>query len=244
LRVLSDGFYYRVGGHQPIKSDVRVIAATHQNLEERVRQGSFREDLYHRLNVIRLRLPPLRERREDIQLLARHFLAKSARELGVEAKRLSPEALQFIQGLSLPGNVRQLENLCHWLTVLAPAQVVMVDDLPLEIRTDASNGNSLQPRSLPAAPAASVAAVAAAPATATAAAPMAAEDWLQLLVREVDRQLVGLCHGGDDPLGRVAPALLCHVGLVRLPQPGNAKFSFHLSRFLLQLHSFPSPRAD
>ncbi len=213
LRVLSDGFYYRVGGHQPIKSDVRVIAATHQNLEERVRQGSFREDLYHRLNVIRLRLPPLRERREDIQLLARHFLAKSARELGVEAKRLSPEALQFIQGLSLPGNVRQLENLCHWLTVLAPAQVVMVDDLPLEIRTDASNGNSLQPRSLPAAPAASVAAVAAAPATATAAAPMAAEDWLQLLVREVDRQLVGGDGEVMDRLSREFEAAVIRTAL-------------------------------
>jgi len=103
LRVLSDGFFYRVGGHQPIKADVRVIAATHQNLDERVRQGSFREDLYHRLNVIRLRLPPLRERREDIAPLARHFLARSARELGVEPKRLSPEALKFISHLPLPG---------------------------------------------------------------------------------------------------------------------------------------------
>ncbi|MGB3429852.1 MAG: nitrogen regulation protein NR(I), partial [Burkholderiaceae bacterium] len=134
LRVLSDGFYYRVGGHQPIKADVRVIAATHQNLEERVRQGLFREDLYHRLNVIRLRLPSLRERREDIPLLAKHFLAKSARELGVEPKKLSDEALQYISQMPLPGNVRQLENLCHWLTVLAPAQVVKVEDLPLEAR--------------------------------------------------------------------------------------------------------------
>src|SRR5512137_662781 len=134
LRVLSDGFYYRVGGHQPIKADVRVIAATHQNLEERVLHGLFREDLYHRLNVIRLRLPSLRERREDIPLLARHFLAKSARELGVEPKKLSEEALQYITNMPLPGNVRQLENLCHWLTVLAPAQVVKVEDLPLEAR--------------------------------------------------------------------------------------------------------------
>src|SRR5258706_2001478 len=138
LRVLSDGFFYRVGGHQPIKADVRVIAATHQNLDERVRQGSFREDLYHRLNVIRLRLPPLRERREDIAPLARHFLARSARELGVEPKRLSPEALKFISHLPLPGNVRQLENLCHWLTVLAPAHVVKIEDLPLEVRSDAA----------------------------------------------------------------------------------------------------------
>ena len=134
LRVLSDGFYYRVGGHQPIKADVRVIAATHQNLEERVRQGLFREDLYHRLNVIRLRLPSLRERREDIPLLAKHFLAKSARELGVEPKKLSDEALQYISQMPFPGNVRQLENLCHWLTVLAPAQVVKVEDLPLDAR--------------------------------------------------------------------------------------------------------------
>ena len=136
LRVLSDGFFYRVGGHQPIKADVRVIAATHQNLEERVRQGLFREDLYHRLNVIRLRLPSLRERREDIPLLARHFLAKSARELGVETKRLSEEALGFITHFAFPGNVRQLENLCHWLTVMAPAQVVKVEDLPLELRSE------------------------------------------------------------------------------------------------------------
>ncbi len=139
LRVLSDGFFYRVGGQHPIKAEARVIAATHQNLEERVRQGLFREDLYHRLNVIRLRLPPLRERREDIGSLAKHFLAKSARELGVEPKRLSAEALQFIEHLPLPGNVRQLENLCHWLTVLAPAQVVKLEDLPLELREPAAS---------------------------------------------------------------------------------------------------------
>ena len=128
LRVLSDGTYYRVGGHQAIKADARVIAATHQNLEERVRQGSFREDLYHRLNVIKLRLPPLRERREDIALLAKHFLAKSAAELSVEPKRLSDQALAFISELWFPGNVRP-SRLCHWLTVLAPAQVVKVEDL-------------------------------------------------------------------------------------------------------------------
>ncbi|MBL8312850.1 MAG: sigma 54-interacting transcriptional regulator, partial [Rubrivivax sp.] len=133
LRVLSDGQFYRVGGHQPIKANVRVIAATHQNLEERVRQGAFREDLYHRLNVIRLRLPPLRERREDIPMLARSFLAKSAKELGVEAKRLSEGALAALVAFDFPGNVRQLENLCHWLTVMAPAQVVQVQDLPREM---------------------------------------------------------------------------------------------------------------
>jgi len=134
LRVLSDGSFYRVGGHQQIKANVRVIAATHQNLEARVRDGSFREDLYHRLNVIRIRLPSLNERREDIPLLARHFLARSATQLGVEAKRLSDAALEHLQRLDFPGNVRQLENLCHWLTVMAPGQVVEVGDLPAEFR--------------------------------------------------------------------------------------------------------------
>jgi two-component system nitrogen regulation response regulator GlnG len=182
LRVLSDGFYYRVGGHEPIKADVRVIAATHQNLDERVRQGSFREDLYHRLNVIRLRLPPLRERREDIALLARHFLAKSARELGVEPKRLSPEALKFISLLPLPGNVRQLENLCHWLTVLAPAQVVKIDDLPFEIRHDADAA----PVPLAAAPPLSDIRP-----VSSLAQPVNAADWLAMLVGEVERRLRG-----------------------------------------------------
>ncbi|MDB5916335.1 MAG: ntrC [Massilia sp.] len=133
LRVLSDGHFYRVGGHQPMKANVRVITATHQNLEQRVRDGLFREDLYHRLNVIRLRLPSLRERREDIPLLVRHFLVQSARELGVEAKRMSEGALQFLSGLDLPGNVRQLENLCNWITVMAPGQTVDIKDLPLEL---------------------------------------------------------------------------------------------------------------
>ena len=134
LRVLSDGTFYRVGGHQQLKANVRVIAATHQDLESRVREGSFREDLYHRLNVIRLRLPNLRERSEDIPLLARHFLAASARQLGVEPKRLADEALQHLSRLEFKGNVRQLENLCHWLTVMAPGQVVDIADLPAEFR--------------------------------------------------------------------------------------------------------------
>ncbi len=138
LRVLSDGHFYRVGGHQSIKANVRVIAATHQNLEERVKQGLFREDLFHRLNVIRLRLPPLRERREDIALLTRHFLQKSAQELGVEPKRISEAALKFLAALDFPGNVRQLENLCHWLTVMAPAQTIEVADLPPELREQTS----------------------------------------------------------------------------------------------------------
>ncbi|MDB5823853.1 MAG: ntrC [Herminiimonas sp.] len=133
LRVLSDGHFYRVGGHQPLKANVRVIAATHQNLEQRVREGLFREDLYHRLNVIRLRLPSLRERREDIPILARFFLAQSARQLGVEAKRMSEHAVHFLSNLDLPGNVRQLENLCNWITVMAPGQTVEVKDLPQEL---------------------------------------------------------------------------------------------------------------
>ncbi|MBA3902176.1 MAG: nitrogen regulation protein NR(I) [Rhodocyclaceae bacterium] len=137
LRVLSDGNFYRVGGHQPIKANVRVIAATHQNLEERVKQGLFREDLFHRLNVIRLRLPPLRERREDVPLLARHFMQKSAQELGVEPKRMSDAALKFLATLEFPGNVRQLENICHWLTVMAPGQTIEVADLPPELREQA-----------------------------------------------------------------------------------------------------------
>ncbi|MBI3381998.1 MAG: nitrogen regulation protein NR(I) [Aquabacterium sp.] len=133
LRVLSDGQFYRVGGHHPLKSNVRVIAATHQNLEDRVRQGVFREDLFHRLNVIRLRLPALRERREDIPTLARFFLQKSAKDLGVEAKRISELALARLSGFDFPGNVRQLENICHWLTVMAPAQVIETKDLPPEL---------------------------------------------------------------------------------------------------------------
>ncbi|WP_312437634.1 nitrogen regulation protein NR(I) [Janthinobacterium sp.] len=133
LRVLSDGHFYRVGGHQPIKANVRVITATHQNLEQRVRDGLFREDLYHRLNVIRLRLPSLRERREDIPILVRHFLVQSARQLGVEAKRMSEPTMQFLSSLDLPGNVRQLENLCNWITVMAPGQTVEIKDLPLEL---------------------------------------------------------------------------------------------------------------
>ena len=138
LRVLSDSQFYRVGGHQPIKSNVRVIAATHQDLEGRVKQGLFREDLFHRLNVIRLRLPPLRERRDDIPLLARHFLAKSARELGVEPKRLSEAAMKFFSAQDFPGNVRQLENLCHWLTVMAPGVNIEVKDLPQELRLESA----------------------------------------------------------------------------------------------------------
>lgn len=130
LRVLSDGYFYRVGGHQPIKANVRVIAATHQNLEKMVKEGNFREDLFHRLNVIRLRLPPLRDRKEDIPLLVPYFLSKSAKQLNVETKSISKEAMDILAKFDFPGNVRQLENVCNWLTVMAPAQTITPADLP------------------------------------------------------------------------------------------------------------------
>jgi len=133
LRVLSDGHFYRVGGHSAVKAHVRVIAATHQNLEQRVKEGSFREDLFHRLNVIRLRLPALRERREDVPVLTRYFLQQSATQLGVEPKRISDAALQVLGTFEFPGNVRALENICHWLAVMAPAQVIDTKDLPPEV---------------------------------------------------------------------------------------------------------------
>ena len=133
LRVLSDGHFYRVGGHSAVKANVRVIAATHQNLEIRVKEGGFREDLFHRLNVIRLRLPRLSDRCEDIPMLTRHFLQQSAKQLGAEPKRISDAALLRLADFAFPGNVRQLENICHWLTVMAPAQLVEAKDLPPEV---------------------------------------------------------------------------------------------------------------
>jgi two-component system nitrogen regulation response regulator GlnG len=186
LRVLSDGQFYRVGGHQPLKSNVRVIAATHQHLEQRVKDGAFREDLYHRLNVIRLRLPALRERPDDIAMLARQFLLKSAKDLGVEAKRLSDAALARLVAFDYPGNVRQLENICHWLTVMAPAQVVEVKDLPPELLAEVAPAHaSAAPAATPApvapAPAATVPATDAAPALAGA---RAGANWLADLERE------------------------------------------------------------
>jgi two-component system nitrogen regulation response regulator GlnG len=187
LRVLSDGQFYRVGGHQPLKANVRVIAATHQNLEKRVRDGAFREDLFHRLNVIRLRLPPLRERPDDIPLLARQFLQKSAKELGVEAKRLSDAALARLSSFDFPGNVRQLENLCHWLTVMAPTQVIEAKDLPPELISDAAPVAEPPPPLAPAAasaPAPTAAAEPAPRAVTAAAAPQAGAGWLQDLERE------------------------------------------------------------
>ena len=216
LRVLSDGQFYRVGGHQPLKANVRVIAATHQNLEERVRQGIFREDLFHRLNVIRLRLPPLRERREDIPMLTRFFLARSAKELGVDAKRISEAALQRLAAFDFPGNVRQLENVCHWITVMAPAQVVEVDDLPPELLA----GPRAAPAALPvdASPQAAAmanSAEAAMPVGSAAGLPVAstgaahgtagqtaAEDWVGGMEREVRALLSSGQEGVWDTLTR------------------------------------------
>ncbi|HRY19547.1 MAG TPA: nitrogen regulation protein NR(I) [Candidatus Competibacteraceae bacterium] len=134
LRVLAEGEFYRVGGHTPTRVDVRVIAATHQNLEQRVHDGLFREDLFHRLNVIRIQLPSLNRHREDIPLLSRHFLAQAARELGIEPKLLRPETESYLGRLDWPGNVRQLENLCRWLTVMASGREIHIEDLPADLR--------------------------------------------------------------------------------------------------------------
>jgi two-component system nitrogen regulation response regulator GlnG len=133
LRVLAEGTFYRVGGHTPVKVDVRIIAATHQHLEELVHKGQFREDLFHRLNVIRIHNPPLRERREDIPLLLNHFLHRAAEELQVEMKALSSRVTEHLQTLPWPGNVRQLENTCRWLTVMASGREIVMDDLPAEL---------------------------------------------------------------------------------------------------------------
>ena len=134
LRVLADGEFYRVGGRAPIKVDVRVIAATHQNLEQRVKEGKFREDLFHRLNVIRIHIPSLRERHEDIPILIGHFLKKASEEIGVESKWLDKATEVYLSGLDWPGNVRQLENTCRWLTVMSPGQEIHMEDLPPELK--------------------------------------------------------------------------------------------------------------
>jgi len=136
LRVLSEGQFYRVGGQDLITVDVRVIAATHQDLEALVKSGEFREDLFHRLNVIRIKVPPLRERVEDIPLLSQYFLNKSAKQLSVKLKSLSPEVIEYLKNLYWQGNVRQLENICHWLTVMAPGNVINVSDLPAELNSE------------------------------------------------------------------------------------------------------------
>jgi two-component system nitrogen regulation response regulator GlnG len=221
LRVLSDGQFYRVGGHQPLKSNVRVIAATHQNLEERVRAGTFREDLFHRLNVIRLRLPALRERREDIPMLTRFFLQKSAKELGVDAKRITDDALQRLMAFDFPGNVRQLENLCHWLTVMAPSQVVEAKDLPPDllardegsVSADAARTApptalaQLSSATLPPAPAVPQASPAPGPQAAAAA------SWLGDLQREARGLLEAGVPDVWDMLSRQFEGLMIHTAL-------------------------------
>ena len=215
LRVLSDGQFYRVGGHNPMRANVRVIAATHQNLEERVRQGAFREDLFHRLNVIRLRLPPLRERREDIPALARFFLQKSAKELGVEPKRITDSALARLMKFDFPGNVRQLENVCHWLTVMAPAQVIEPKDLPpeLEINAPAAPHESGEgpPAAVPAPLSAALPPVAA-PATAAPVA-VADSDWLAGLELEARQMLQAGAPEVWDALTRKFEARMIHAAL-------------------------------
>lgn len=144
LRVLADGTFYRVGGHLPMQVDVRIIAATHHDLEMLVREGRFREDLYHRLNVIRIHLPGLSERREDITKLAAHFLQKTARELGAEPRVLLPETEHYLSQQEWPGNVRQLENTCRWLTVMASSREVMISDLPPELLSTKTTADDLQ----------------------------------------------------------------------------------------------------
>ena len=144
LRVLAENEFYRVGGHNSVSVDVRIVAATHQNLEKLVEQGKFRDDLFHRLNVIRVHVPSLAERREDIALLAQHFLDSAAIELGDEAKRLDPKTADYLSLLPWPGNVRQLENTCRWLQVMASSRTVLIEDLPTELRqtdTDAAQGS-------------------------------------------------------------------------------------------------------
>ncbi|AIW12671.1 nitrogen regulation protein NR(I) [Vibrio tubiashii] len=149
LRVLADGQFYRVGGHSPIKVDVRIVAATHQNLEKLVHKGDFREDLFHRLNVIRIQIPALRERKQDIEKLTLHFLALAAEELGVDVKTLHPSTVETLNRLDWPGNVRQLENICRWLTVMASGTEVLPADLPTELleekaHNDVSSSGSWQ----------------------------------------------------------------------------------------------------
>ncbi|MFT3955873.1 MAG: nitrogen regulation protein NR(I) [Piscinibacter sp.] len=222
LRVLSDGQFYRVGGHNPMRANVRVIAATHQNLEDRVKQGVFREDLFHRLNVIRLRLPALRERREDVPSLARFFLQKSARELGVEAKRITDAALARLMKFDFPGNVRQLENICHWLTVMAPAQVIEAKDLPPELMSEGAARVPAPASDLP--PAASVTLVEPllapslpAELPATLAAPLgsgsSAADWLGGLEQEARQMLQAGAPEVWDALTRKFEARMIHTAL-------------------------------
>ena len=211
LRVLSDGHFYRVGGHQPMKANVRVITATHQNLEQRVRDGLFREDLYHRLNVIRLRLPSLRERREDIPILVRHFLVQSAKQLGVETKRMSEPAMHFLASLDLPGNVRQLENLCNWITVMAPGQTVDVKDMPLEL-TQGQEGPIETSVGEPVA-AMMPASVVATMAVSTASSASPAGGWIALLELQAAQMLAAGQSEVMDVLGRQFESALIKTAL-------------------------------
>ncbi len=182
LRVLQDGTFYRVGGHSLVKVDVRIIAATHQDLERAVAEGRFREDLYHRLNVIRVHIPSLRERREDVAPLLRHFLVRSAQELQVEPKRLTPEVSEYLQSLTWPGNVRQLENVCRWITVMAPAQEIHLQDLPADLnKTEARAQSAVNP-----------------------AMPAGDQDWQVLLHQWAEQRLSA---GGDNLLGIATPTL-------------------------------------
>jgi two-component system nitrogen regulation response regulator GlnG len=196
LRVLQDGQFYRVGGVSPVQVDVRIIAATHQNLEKAVTEGRFREDLFHRLNVIRVRVPPLRERREDIALLLRHFLHATAEELKAETKELRPEVLERLAQYDWPGNVRQLENTCRWLTVMAPGREIHLEDLPAELDPAhaAATTAAAAPAAGPAGPASSIAAPSStSPTDAT---------WHEVLASWAQQQLAS---GRDDLLGEALP---------------------------------------
>ncbi|MBS0042513.1 nitrogen regulation protein NR(I) [Shewanella sp. M16] len=176
LRVLADGQFYRVGGHNAVQVDVRIIAATHQDLELLVQKGGFREDLFHRLNVIRVHLPPLSQRREDIPQLATHFLASAAKEIGVETKIMTKETAVKLSQLPWPGNVRQLENTCRWLTVMASGQEILPQDLPPELLKD--------------------------PVSVTHTA-KGSQDWQSALTEWIDQKLL---EGNSDLLTEVQPA--------------------------------------
>ena len=178
LRVLADGEFYPVGSYTSVKVDVRIIAATHQNLETLVDQGRFREDLFHRLNVIRIHIPPLRERKQDIPLLLRHFLNQAAIELNTEIKILKPEAEAFLSTLDWPGNVRQLENCCRWLTVMASGREVHLHDLPPELLGSTSEKSTTE------------------------------ADWETLLRNWIDQQLILHSHAGHENEGEIAKHII------------------------------------
>ncbi|HSW13540.1 MAG TPA: nitrogen regulation protein NR(I) [Solimonas sp.] len=207
LRVLQNGEFYRVGGVAPIKVDVRVVAATHQTLESLVKDGRFREDLFHRLNVIRVRIPALRERNEDVPQLARHFLGRAAEELKTEPKRLRAEVIERLKTFDWPGNVRQLENICRWLTVMAPGQDIHLQDLPPEIAPVAYVPPSV-PRPVPATAPATAASATVLPSAAVAMPPAAAVagpvagSWDEQLRNWADSALKA---GRDDLLGEATP---------------------------------------